>query len=178
MRPARPTTPLPLDPAEARKAAFAVGLRLLAGREMSAARMREKLQARGFGEDVVVETIERLTRVGALDDERAARAAARNLAAIKQRGRHRVVRELERLGFPPAHVEAAVAEVLGAIDESAVVARLVESRLHGTRRIPDPAAYRRLYGMLLRRGFPSSAIRTALQPYWRGRASAVETDEE
>jgi regulatory protein len=169
----RPAAPLPLDPHDARQAAFTVGLRWLAGREMSTSRVRDRLLTRGFDEQVVADTVERLTRAGALDDTRAVRAAARTLAAVKQRGRHRIARELERQGFDASHVEAALAEVAATVDEAAIAARLVESRTRG-RRIPDAAAYRRLYGMLMRRGFSTSVIREALTPYWRGRSAVDE----
>ncbi|MCX6552045.1 MAG: RecX family transcriptional regulator [Acidobacteria bacterium] len=178
MRPSRPTTPPPLDPDEARKAAYAAGLRLLAGRDMSTARVGERLRARGFSEAAIEATLERLTRAGVLDDARAVRAAARTLATVRQRGRHRVSRELERLGFAAPLAEAAIAEIMGDVDERAMIARLVASRLHGHRSLPDAAAYRRIYGTLLRRGFPSSIIRDALEPYWKGRHLAVDNDPD
>jgi SOS response regulatory protein OraA/RecX len=63
--------------------------------------------------------------------------------------------------------------VLGDADEGAVLAKVVASKLHGRRSIPDPAAYRRLFAALLRRGFPADLIRTALGPYW-GRGQEPE----
>ena len=171
---ARPVPPLDLGPEDARQAAFAAGLRLLAGREMSTARLRERLRRRGLPDDAVDDAVARLTRAGALDDARAARAAARTLVTVKRRGAHRVSRELERMGFATALVASTLTEVLGETDERAVIARIIASRLHGRPRIPDPAAYRRLFAALLRRGFPGSLIREALTPYWGGRAAPVE----
>ena len=164
MRPAPPS--VPADPEDARKAAHGAALRLLAGREMSSARLRERLGARGFPEDVIQGIVERLTRVGILDDRRAALAAARTLVAVRHRGRHRVARELERLGFSKEQAQDATESVLAETDEREVVAKVVASKLRGRRSIPDPASYRRLYAALLRRGFPADLIRTALRPYW------------
>ncbi|MFO7694965.1 MAG: RecX family transcriptional regulator [Vicinamibacterales bacterium] len=162
--------PVPADPDEARKAAQAVALRLLAGREMSTGRLRERLGSRGFPDGVIDEIVARLTRAGILDDGRAAGAAARTLLVVKLRGQHRVGRELERLGFTQEQSRAAVQAVLADGDERAVLDRVVASKLRGRRTIPDAASYRRLFASLLRRGFPSDLIRTALRPYWQHRA--------
>lgn len=158
--------------------AYASGLRMLAGREMSTARLRERLLRRGLPDDAVDQAVGRLIRAGALDDARAARAAARTLVTVKLRGRHRVARELERLGFPPALVHATMAEVLGDTDERAALARVVAARLHGRARLADPATYRRLFAALLRRGFPADAIREALRPHWGKGAAPLEPPEE
>jgi regulatory protein len=163
----RTTTPVPLDPEEARQAAYATALRLLAGREMSTARVRDRLRTRGFPDGAVESAITRLTRAGVLDDRRAVQAAARTLVSVRMRGRHRVDRELERLGFDRALIDQALRDVLEAVDESALIARVVESKMRGGKTLGDAAAYRRLFGALLRRGFPGSLIRDALKPYWR-----------
>jgi regulatory protein len=175
---ARPVPHLDLDPDEARTSAFAAGLRMLAGREMSTARVRERLRRRGLPDDAVDDAVARLTRAGALDDVRAARAAARTLMAVKLRGRHRVTRELERMGFAPALVASTLADVAGDADEPAALARVIASRMHGRATLADPAAYRRLFGALLRRGFAASAIRDALRPYWGKGTAPVDADSD
>jgi regulatory protein len=158
---------IPADPDDARKAAHAAALRLLAGRELSGARVSDRLRARGFPDDVVTEAVARLTAAGVIDDRRAAQAAARTLVTVRQRGRHRVGRELEQLGFDKDLAREALDCVLGESDEAAVLAKVVASKLRGRRSIPDPAAYRRLFSALLRRGFPAELIREALGPHWR-----------
>jgi regulatory protein len=168
---ARPVPQLDLDPDEARKAAYAAGLRMLAGREMSTARLRERLLARGLPAEAVDHAVTRLTRVGALDDARAARAAAHTLSLVKLRGRYRVGRELERRGFAPTLVHVVLDDVLGDTDERETIARVIAARMHGRTTLADPAAYRRLFSALLRRGFSADAIREALRPYW-GKAAA------
>jgi regulatory protein len=139
---------------------------MLAGREMSANRVRERLAARGFTPAAIEHAVGRLTAIKAIDDRRAVLAAARTLVSVRLRGRHRVSRELERLGFERDQVEQAVREIVDEVDERAILARVISSRLKG-RTIPDPAAYRRLFASLLRRGFPADLIRTALKLHWR-----------
>ena len=162
---------VPDDPAEARKAAYATALRWLAGREMSAARIRERLGVRGFTPDVIEDTLARLAGNGAVDDSRAALSAARSLVAVRLRGRHRASRELERLGFAKDVAAEALGTILAEIDESAVAARLVRSRLRGRKAIAEAAEYKRIFDALLRRGFSSDLIRAALAPYWGHRGS-------
>jgi len=157
---------VPADPDEARKAAHGAALRLVAGREMSTARLRERLLSRGFPEDAVAEALARLTGAGILDDRRAALAAARTLVTVRQRGRHRVGRELEQLGFAKEAAHDAVQAVLADADERAVLARVVAAKMRGRRAIPGPSDYRKLFAALLRRGFPADLISSALRPYW------------
>ena len=149
-------------------------MRLLAGREMSTARLRDRLSTRGFPDDVIGGVVAWLTGAGILDDRRAAGAAARTLVTVRQRGRHRVGRELERLGFAPDLARDAVQSVLADTDERAVIDKVVAAKLRDRRSIPDPAAYRRLYAALLRRGFPADLIRAALRPYWGHRSDPDE----
>jgi len=149
-------------------------LRLLAGREMSTARLRDRLSTRGFPDDVIGGVVAWLTGAGILDDRRAAGAAARTLVTVRQRGRHRVGRELERLGFAPDLARDAVQSVLADTDERAVIDKVVAAKLRDRRSIPDPAAYRRLCAALLRRGFPADLIRAALRPYWGHRSDPDE----
>ncbi len=170
----RAPTPVPADPEEARKAAHGAALRLLAGREMSSARLRERLGSRGFPEDVIQGIVDRLTRAGVLDDRRASLAAARTLVAVRHRGRHRVARELEQLGFTKDQAQDATESVLAETDERAVIAKVVASKLRDRRSIADAASYRRLYAALLRRGFPTDLIRSALRPYWGHRSDSEE----
>ena len=170
----RTQMPVPQAPEEAGKSAYAAALLLLAGREMSTARLRDRLRARGFPEEAIDGTVERLRSAGVLDDRRAAQAAARTLVTVRMRGRHRVLRELEQLGFGREQADEAVRAAFAEVDEGAVVARVVASKLRNRRTIPDPAAYRRLFAALLRRGFSADLIRSALRPYWGHRSEPQE----
>jgi len=69
--------------------------------------------------------VERLTKAGILDDRRAAQASARTLVAVRQRGRHRVGRELERLGFSKETASDATQSALADVDERAVLDSVV-----------------------------------------------------
>ena len=166
----------PLEPEQARRAAYGLALRWLSIRELAAASVRSRLADRGFAPDVADEVVARLTGSRAIDDERAVRACARTLVVIKRRGRQRVQRELEAMGFRPELVRATLDEMLGEADELALASRVLASRMHGRQVIRDPATYRRLYGALFRRGFSPSIVRDALKPYWKRGRTADEPD--
>jgi SOS response regulatory protein OraA/RecX len=161
------------DPAAARAVAYAHGLRLLAGREMAESALRHRLLDRGFSPAVAEETVTRLVRVGALDDSRAVRAAARTLVAVKLRGRLRAQRELEAKGFRKEDAVAALTELLHDADEGDLVERALDARLRGRPlQAGDVAGLRRVYAALVRRGFAPGIIRAALLR--RAKASAAD----
>ena len=125
--------------------------------------MRQRLLERGFLPPAVDSAVGRLTDTGALDDRRAARACARTLAIVKRRGRLRVLRELDRLGFDADTAGAAVSDVLDDDTERQAAERILAARLRGSKTPPDAAARRRLFAALLRQGFPSDLIRDLLR---------------
>jgi regulatory protein len=168
--------PPPLEPEKARRAAYALALRWLSARELSAAAVRSRLAARGIDADVADAVVARLTESRVVDDDRAIRACARTLVVIKLRGRQRAQRELEAMGFRPELIRTTLDEMLGEGDELALASRVLASRMHGRQSIPDPATYRRLYGALFRRGFSSSIVRSALKPYWKRGGTPDEPD--
>jgi SOS response regulatory protein OraA/RecX len=133
-------------------------LRWLAMRELSSAKVRERLITRGFNAATADDALRRLQSAGALDDERAARACARTLALVKRRGRLRVSRELERMGFGPETIRDAVASVIDDHNERHLAEQALATKLRGIRRPPDQALRRRLFASLLRQGFAPSLV--------------------
>ena len=137
-------------------------LRLLTRRDYTSLELRDKLIDRGYLADDVDALLSDLTTRGLLDDRRAAEAHARTASRIKGRGRVRIARELEARGIARSVITDLVAE-LPASDEAAAIARFIERK-----RLPkrlDPAARRRLFQQLLRRGFPVDAISKALREH-------------
>ncbi|MEW5980961.1 MAG: RecX family transcriptional regulator [Acidobacteriota bacterium] len=153
----------PEDPMEAARVAYVAGLRWLAGRELSTARVRERLRERGYPDAIVTDTLRRLTGAGALDDRRAAHACARTLLLLKRRGRLRVLRELERMGFDAETARAAVSSVLEDQDERHLADCAAAARLRGVRPPLGPAVRRRVFAALLRQGFAPSLIHEVLR---------------
>jgi regulatory protein len=145
----------------------AAALGFLTRRDYTTAELRDKLATRLYPDGKIDETIAALTAQGLLDDRRVAAAHLRTAGGVKGRGRLRIVRELEARGVARSLVREIVAE-WPAADEAQALAKLLYRK-----RIPkslDPAARRRLFRQLLRRGFPADAIAKAI--------GGIERDED
>jgi regulatory protein len=133
-------------------------LSLLAQRPHFTAELVRKLQARGFAEPVIEQTLEYLEGHGWLDDRRFALEMAAGSLSRKGFGPRRMRAELERRGVDGEIAEAAVASVFeGPGDELEAARRALSrrSRGHGGR----AAAGR----YLERRGFSTGVILTVLE---------------
>jgi regulatory protein len=156
------------------RAAYTTGLRLLVGRELSRAQLRERLVRRGFSPETADATVGRLATEGAVDDRRVALMHARS-AVAKHRGRDRAVREMQQHGIAPALAKQALAEVFGTLDERRLLERALARRLTSAR-IESPAEFRRLHAYLVRQGFPPGDVVAALRA--RSRGARVEPEDE
>ena len=159
----------PIDP-------YGLALKWLAVRELSERQTRQRLQSRRVSPAAVDDVVARLRRNGALDDRRTALAAARTGVLIKHHGRHRVIRQLEAIGIDRDLARRTVEEVFEGVDERALMERALAGRPgRRGRTIRDPAEYRRLFSLLIRRGFDASAVNTLLRSRARG---AARSDDE
>jgi len=145
--------------------AYVAGLRLLARRELSTPQLRARLAAKGCPSEDIDLALDRLRAEGALDDRRMARAFASTAARIKNRGRLRILRELEATGVDRETARAAVDEVLDEVDEAALLERAISKRLRGP--IRDEGHFRRMHQYLMRLGFPPAAAVAALKARFR-----------
>ena len=139
-----------------------VALRLLTRRDYSAAELRKKLIERDLDADEVDTALGALTQEGLLNDRRVAAAHVRTASQIKNRGRLRIRRELEARGIDRAIISEVLAELPEADDAAGIEKFLQRKRLPPTL---DPAARRRLFGQLMRRGFSADAIAKALRKH-------------
>lgn len=144
-----------VEPRLARERAY----RLLAYRDRTAHELRERLAQDGYPPAVAAALVADLTRMGLVDDDRYARAAARNLATVRGFGSSRVLRELEARGVDPGLAAAATEQALPAEDEEASALRL--ARALAARPAADVG---RVATRLARKGFaPAIALRAARQ---------------
>jgi len=139
-----------------------VALRLLTRRDYSAAELRKKLIERDLDADEVDTALGALTQEGLLNDRRVAAAHVRTASQIKNPGRLRIRRELEARGIDRAIISEVLAELPEADDAAGIEKFLQRKRLPPTL---DPAARRRLFGQLMRRGFSADAIAKALRKH-------------
>ncbi|MGW5560577.1 regulatory protein RecX [Micromonospora sp. NPDC003944] len=152
-------------------------LRQLAVRPRTRAELAGALAKRGISEEVSAEVLDRYDEVGIIDDAAFARAWVSSRHAGRGLARRALANELRRKG-----VDGEVAtEALGELDEEteADTARgLVERKLRTARGEPD-AVFRRLVGMLARKGYPPGvAIRAVKDALAAQSAEAAEFAEQ
>ena len=150
--------------AEPRGTAKDRALRLLGVRWRSREELRRRLRAAGFTDPDVEQALEDLERVGLVDDARFAREAVRDQATRRLTGDRAIRAALREKGVDQATTEMALA---GAVDEGERARTLAVRRAARMMGLGPDAAARRLYGMLLRRGYDHSvaeeACRSALE---------------
>jgi len=148
--------------------AYTLALTWLAVRELSTEQLRTRLSRRDFLAEDIHDALTRLTAQAYLDDARVARAAARLEAAVRHRGRHRVLQRVRKLGISGDVARSAVDEVFEQVDEGALLDAALERRLRGQTSDPkDRRATARLVRGLVAQGFSPDAIFARLRA--RGR---------
>ncbi|MET8232379.1 regulatory protein RecX [Micromonospora sp. NPDC005298] len=166
--------PTPRDESEV---AREICLRQLAVRPRTRAELAGALAKRGISEQVSAEVLDRYDEVGIIDDAAFARAWVSSRHSGRGLARRALANELRRKG-----VDGEVAtEALGELDEEteAETARaLIERKLRTARGEPD-AVFRRLVGMLARKGYPPGvAIRAVKDALAAQSAEAAEFAEQ
>lgn len=151
-----PETMVQLQNAGKRSQSRAAAARLASGRMMSRKELAERLGRKGIAPDTVVEAVDWLESLGAVDDAAYAGAVARHYAAGGY-GPGRVRQELQKRGIPRELWDSALAQLP---DSAAAIDKFLQSKLKG--RTPDRTTLKKLSDALLRRGFSWNDIRPAL----------------
>ncbi|MFI2650438.1 regulatory protein RecX [Micromonospora fulviviridis] len=166
----------PAPPRDEAELAREICLRQLAVRPRTRAELAGALAKRGISEEVADQVLDRYDEVGIVDDAAFARAWVSSRHTGRGLARRALANELRQRG-----VDGEVAgEALDEIDEEteAETARaLVERKLRSARGEPD-AVFRRLVGMLARKGYPAGvAIRAVKDALAAQSAEAAEFAE-
>jgi SOS response regulatory protein OraA/RecX len=135
--------------------AYKYALKLLAGRDLTTARLREKLEAR-FGR-VPQELFDELIRKRYLDDRR---FAENYVARRKNRGASRLREELAAWGVAPNLAEEVVSSADWPSLHEALNAKMADWNLRAPLQLRDAA---RLFRGLLRLGYSEDEIAEALK---------------
>jgi regulatory protein len=161
------------DPAER---AREICLRQLAVRPRTRAELATALRRGGIADEVAAQVLDRYDEVGMIDDAAFARAWVSSRHHGRGLARRALASELRQRGVAPDAVGAALSEVDG--DTEAATARaLVERKLRTTTGEPQ-AVFRRLVGMLARKGYPAGlALRVVKEAMAEQSAEAAEFAE-
>ena len=151
--------------------AYLSGLKMLARRELSEAQIRARLARRQFESDDIDHAVNRLRQERALDDRRTAMACARTEVRVRQRGRARVVRQIEAMGIARDVARAAVNEVFAELDETLLLEQVLDRRLRRGITLEDPPTARRVFRYLVAQGFDAGRVSVALQSRIKNQAS-------
>jgi regulatory protein len=146
------------------EAAQRAALRALARRAHARFDLRRRLLQKQHPPAAVDGALERLSKVGLLDD---ARFAADYAAAKARRGRGpaRLLRDLQSQGIDRRLAEDAVRTSLAAegVDPEQAVRALAEKRARQLAGLPAPVRKRRLVAFLVRRGFGGAEVRAVVE---------------
>jgi regulatory protein len=142
-----------------------MALKMLAGRELTEAQVRQRLARRKYDRHEIDQAIARLKVNGNIDDVRAATVIARRETAVRRRGRARVSNRLRAAGIAPGIADRAVQQVFEEIDPDALLAASLERRLRGRTRIDDDKEFQRLYRYLVGQGFESDRVLAVLRKH-------------
>ena len=136
-------------------------LRLIKFRARSEKEIREKLRRKDYDAEIIDAVISSLKRVKLLDDVLFAKLWVES--RIKRSlGLNRLAYELKQKGIDKSTIDEALQRAGENYDEKDVVLEIVRHKLEKMKNILPEKAKSRLYGFLLRRGFPKNIVIEAL----------------
>lgn len=137
-----------------------VSMHALGRRGMSVLEMRDYLLGRDFETDEVEGEVERLVRVGLLDDFELAETLIRMLRDRKGLGRSALVAELRRRKLDGEAIDAALEDLDDDELERAFV--IAEKRAGQLRSLDHETAKRRLSAFLMRKGYSGGVVQAVV----------------
>ena len=158
-----------LDPGRAHDAAAAheSALSLLERTRRTRRDLRRRLREKGYVDTVVDGELERLTRVGLVDDAEYARAWLAGRWGRRMAGWRRLEADLRRRGIAPEDIAAArtaLERAQGGADEVAGARRAIAQAERRYANLEPRLRRQRLYALLARRGYDSDTIERAMRP--------------
>jgi len=142
---------------------YLTALKMLAGRELSEAQVRQRLVRRQHDADDIDRAIERLKAGGYIDDARTAAVIARHETSVRRRGKLRVSGRLRAAGISRAVADRAVQQLFQDVDADALLDSALEKRMRGRTRIDDDKEFQRLYRYLVGQGFEPDRVLARLR---------------
>jgi regulatory protein len=143
--------------------AFKQAMQRLNRRALSSSQIAAKLRLLKHEDETIEQVIDRLTSIGALDDEKLAKQIVGEVVRQGPAGPMLMRKKLARFGFDRAIVDRVVAKAAAESSPVEAARRLVERRLPAMARLPEEKRLRRLFGLLARRGLDRDTIETVLR---------------
>ncbi len=136
-------------------------MNILSYRDRSKKEIRDKLVLKGYNPTVVETVIGDLTSVGLVDEKRFARAWIRDRLQVAHKGKRIAQLELVKKGVPKDTIAEAFNEEPA--DEEAIALEVVAKYGKRLKNLEPRKRKKRLYDLLLRRGFSFNTIQTVLK---------------
>lgn len=163
----------PTRPRDEAELAREICLRQLAVRPRTRAELAAALTRKGISAEVATQVLDRYDEVGIIDDAAFARAWVTSRHQGRGLARRALATELRQRGVD-AETASAALEALDETTEAETARALVERKLRTVSGAPD-AIFRRLVGMLARKGYPPGvAIRVVKEALAARDAEAAE----
>ncbi|HEY8478131.1 MAG TPA: RecX family transcriptional regulator [Chloroflexota bacterium] len=159
---------------DAEQRAFDAALSLLGYRRRSERELRQRLARKGFAADLVEAALERLRRLGLVDDVAFARSWVEARLGGRPRGPAAVKSELRQKGVSREIVGEAIAPIEESEEELAFA--LARQRVPSLRGLDRTTFRRRLGSMLLRRGFGYGVAQRVVDALWQEREPSSESE--
>ncbi|MEO8907097.1 MAG: regulatory protein RecX [Microbacteriaceae bacterium] len=149
-----------------------VSIHQLARRGMSRWELQQVLERREVTDDVAAAELDRLERVGLLDDAALALTLVYTQHTRKGLGRQTIAHELRRRHIDQDIIDDALAEIEDD-DERERALELAHKRVGQLHSFDDDTARRRLGGFLARKGYSSEIVRAAVESAMSTRTADV-----
>lgn len=154
-----PDRPEPSKRKGTRKDVHERALGLLAVRQRSRGELERRLVQAGFEPDEVADELQRLERVGLIDDEAFAQAVVQSRMGARGESSRAVAMHLARAGVASEVAQGALHDAPETDEDRAV--RLADAKARRLSHLEPQMAFQRLYGFLARRGYAPDVARAA-----------------
>lgn len=148
---------------EVRQECFDRALKYLEKRLHSRKELTDKLRRQEYPPDLIESVMDQLSQMGYVNDKRFAEIRLEAAAHYKKQGPHRARSELIKKGIEPELARRTTEQVYESHDNMKVARELARKKLASLSGLEPQQARRRLYAMLLRRGFDYNTIRPVVE---------------
>ena len=152
-----------------------VSIRALTRRDMSRWELEQVLRARDLDEVAVAAEVSRLEDLGLIDDGALAEMLVRTRHERKGLGRSALASELRRRHVEQHDIDSALMQI-DDDDERATAVQLAQDRARRLHGLDQETAVRRLSGYLMRKGYSSEVVRSAVREALPSHRSGVTFD--
>ncbi len=159
-----------LQHADEDEVAYQIALNFLSYRPRSEDEVVNNLKKHGFSEEVVSKVIDRLDRLGLVDDRAFAKTWVENRSEFRPRGRRALRTELRQKGIADELIDL----VLEPVDEVALAYRAAIKQSRKYRRLDWDNYRQKMIAFLARRGFNYGTAAEVVEEVW----SENQTDQE